>query len=104
MAPERAEIERHLRGVAEQDTHAPGRHVELLRDELRESGPDALAELDLSRERDDGPVGLDADALAKIRRFPHVACDAARFVARITRPYAPQRQRLLASASRIVSS
>src|SRR6185503_18308456 len=69
VASERAEVERHLVGVAEHDAHALDRHVELVRDELSERGSDALAELDLAGERGQRSIGLDADALFEIHLF-----------------------------------
>ena len=111
VAPEGPEVEWHLCGVAEDDAHALHRDVELVRDELRERGADALAELDLAGERGHRPVGLDPDALLHIHlciagEEPAATAlvPAARCTARIARPYTPQRQRLPASASRIAAS
>ena len=102
MAPERPEVERHLVGVSEHDVHTLDRDVELVRDDLRERGADALAELDLSRERGDAPVPLDTDPLLEplgvvpvphqersggsAPRPPSSRVPAARCTARIARP------------------
>jgi len=89
-AAERSHVPGHQVGVTEHDAHALHRHVHLVRDDLRERGADPLSELDLPRERDDHPVGLDADALLDSlgrARTPaaHEAAPAARFTASIAR-------------------
>jgi len=56
VAPEGPEIERHLVGVSEDDVYALDGDVQLVCDDLREGGPDALAELDLARKRGDAAV------------------------------------------------
>ncbi len=107
MAAERPEVKRHLVGVTEHDVNAIHRDVELFGHDLREGGADALTEVDLSGERRDGPVALDADPLLEslgLAAVPHQEGPAARRTARIARPYTPQRQRLPASASRIETS
>jgi len=104
VAPERPEVERHLVGVSEHDVYPLDRDIELVGDDLRESGPDTLAEIDLSRERGDAAVLLHPDPLLEplgVVPVPHQDVPATRCTARIARPYTPQRQRLPASASRI---
>ena len=104
MAAEGTEVKGHLVGVSEHHLHALDRHVELVGDDLRERRAEALAEVDLSRERGDGSVAFEADPLLEpfgIATVPHQDDPATRPIARIARPYTPHRQRLPASASRI---
>ena len=115
-APERPAVEGHLRGVAHDHAHPLRVEPQLLRDDLREGGANALPELDLAREGGDRSVRLEADPLldqvrdrrvggAASRRGRHArgalahlaAHPAARFTARIARVYTPQRQRLASS-------
>src|SRR5438093_11719449 len=63
VAAEGTEVEGHLVGVSEHHLHALDRHVELVGDDLRERRAEALAEVDLSRERGDGSVAFEADPL-----------------------------------------
>src|SRR5438034_1962354 len=104
LAAERAEVERHLVGVSEHHIHALDWHVELVGDDLCESRAEPLSEVDLSRQRGDRSVAFDADPLLQpfwLATVPHQDDPATRRIARIARPYTPQRQRLPASASRI---
>jgi hypothetical protein len=88
VATERPEVERHLVGVSEHDAHALDRNVELVGNDLRERGADALTELDLSGERGDAAIGLEADPLLEPLRIAAVAHQTAVALctARIARP------------------
>ena len=74
VASERPEVEGHLVGVAEDDVHPLDRNIDLVGDDLRKRGADALAEVDLSGECGDGPVPFHTDPLLQpfgIVAVPH---------------------------------